>query len=554
MSVAPVLFLIFNRPDTTARVMEAIRAAGPPRLYVAADGPRERLGEAELCEKARGIAKAVDWACEVKMLFRSHNLGCGEAVSSAITWFFENEEEGIILEDDCLPSPDFFEFCEQLLGRYRSEAKVMAICGSSYATPGSGYKASYYFSYYADVWGWATWRRAWQHYDRSLSRWPQFKERGAIVNISSGRTWHESYWRNLFDRTWEGRIDTWDYQWIFTVIDRGGLACYPNQNLVSNLGFRPDATHTIARYPENYASWAGNRPHQPLRYPLIHPTSVQRTPEFDQEIEAKRLDLRPPASRWVNEVTRLKRAVRQLLGDATIGIIDYVRTPSRGAGWGGPFNGQPARQALFLRLMDEIRPRAIVETGTYLGTTTDFMAATGLPVYTAEVDRRNYGFVRARFWNRRNIICRSGDSRTVLKKLFDGPLRALAGETIFFYLDAHWNDDLPLAEELELVFNECSTAVVMIDDFEVPFDFGYGFDDYGTGKALTSLYIADAVSVHGLRAFYPSTPSVLEGGARRGCVILAKHPAQVSALSSLALLCADTFPVKDRPDALSHTR
>ena len=150
----PILFLIFNRPDTTARVFEAIRAARPPRLYVAADGPRQgREGEAERCESARKIATTVDWPCEVNAVFRESNLGCRVAVSSAIDWFFEAEQEGIILEDDCLPASDFFRFCSELLERFRHDNRVMAICGSSYAEVEAKYSGSYYCSYYADIWG-----------------------------------------------------------------------------------------------------------------------------------------------------------------------------------------------------------------------------------------------------------------------------------------------------------------------------------------------------------------------------------------------------------------
>src|SRR5262249_48320977 len=280
-----------NRPDTTATVMEAIRRARPQRIYVAADGPRDRPGEAERCREARRITTAVDWRCEVRTLFRDHNLGCPEAVRSAITWFFENEEEGIILEDDCLPSPDFFRFCTELLERYRVDERVMAICGSSYANSKSRYAASYYFSYYADIWGWATWRRAWRFYDRGLSRWPKFKASRGLDIISTGRAWHETYWTSLFDATQEGRIDTWDYPWIYTVIEQGGLACYPNQNLISNLGYRPDATHTvcderIGRPPPIAGLAFGS-----LEFPLHHPPLIARDPAMESQIEMLRLGL-----------------------------------------------------------------------------------------------------------------------------------------------------------------------------------------------------------------------------------------------------------------------
>jgi hypothetical protein len=237
----------------------------------------------------------------------------------------------------------------------------------------------------------------------------------------------------------------------------------------------------------------------------------------------------------------IKDAGRRLLGDKIVGGFDYYRHPRLRTSWEGPFNGQPARQALFNAIIAKIRPQASIETGTYFGTTTDFMASTGLPVFTIEADSRRFGFARARFWRRRNVTLLNGDSRAMLQRLFVQLLGQLVDHPLFFYLDAHWNDDLPLAEELELVFSRCTAAVVMIDDFQVPFDAGYGYDDYGPGKALVPRYIAPVVSEHGLRVFYPSTPSAEEGGARRGCVVLAKHPSVISALSSLSLLCSTDY-------------
>jgi hypothetical protein len=307
----PVLFLVFNRPDTTARVMEAIRAARPERLYVAADGPRDgNAGEAESCAEVRRLGTQIDWRCKVRTLFRERNLGCRHAVSSAITWFFEQEPEGIILEDDCLPSIDFFPFCADLLERYRDDERVMTICGSAYADSGTDYPSSYYFSYYADMWGWATWRRAWQHYDCRMTRWPAFKAQGGLEALAAGRPWHSAYWAALFDATYEQRIDTWDYPWIYTVIEQGGLACCPARNMISNLGWGADATHTfVSTYEGNVLA---NRPHAKLEFPLVHPNHFVRAPAFEQEIELVRLRLHPPVR------TSLKRrtiaAARRRIG------------------------------------------------------------------------------------------------------------------------------------------------------------------------------------------------------------------------------------------------
>ena len=315
MGATPVLLLVFNRPDTTAAVFEAIRAARPSTLYVAADGPREdRVGEAERCIAVRRIATSVDWPCDVRTLFRPQNLGCRGAVSSAIAWFFEHEPAGIILEDDCLPSRDFFRFCAELLHRFRDDPRIMSICGSCYANPGATYPASYYFSYYADVWGWATWRRAWKHYDRDLSTWPGFKCRGGLETISRGRKWHASYWTEIFDATHEGRIDTWDYQWIYSVIEQNGLACYPIRNLVSNLGYGPDAAHTVVADGQGRPDPVANLPHQRLAFPVVHPAHIGPSPSIDKQIEALRLKLehRPIIDSELHR--RVRRLARRLLG------------------------------------------------------------------------------------------------------------------------------------------------------------------------------------------------------------------------------------------------
>jgi hypothetical protein len=249
----------------------------------------------------------------------------------------------------------------------------------------------------------------------------------------------------------------------------------------------------------------------------------------------------------------VKALVHRTLGPQVVGMIDYVRAPSCGKVWGGPFNGQLSRQALFQEIIAKTQPHAIVETGTYFGTTTDLLAATGIPVYTIEADPYNFGFARARFWCRRNVRLLLGDSRETLRKLFAGPFSSgVWGSVLFFYLDAHWNDDLPLAEELDIVFSRCPSAIVMIDDFQVPFDAGYGYDNYGSEKALVAGYIAPAVSAHGLQTFYPSTYSGHESGARRGCVVVAKHRALVATLSSLSLLRCDDGSSGERNRSMDH--
>lgn len=240
----PILFLVFNRPEVTARVFATIRDARPARLFVAADGPRaDRAGEAALCEKTRQLATAVDWPCTVTTLFRSENRGCGRAVSEAISWFFEHVEEGIILEDDCLPHPDFFAFCAAMLARYRDDPRVLTVSGDHFLPRNFDCHTTHYFSKYVQIWGWATWRRTWQGYDFALSSiaegdWQKIIQTTCPLPIESG------YWQEVFRAMRAGLIDTWDFQLLFSCWKLQGLHVVPRHNLISNLGYGPEATHT----------------------------------------------------------------------------------------------------------------------------------------------------------------------------------------------------------------------------------------------------------------------------------------------------------------------
>ncbi len=274
---SPLLFLVFNRPEKTRTVFECIRRERPPRLYVAADGPRkERAGEEELCREVREIAVAVDWPCELKTLFRSGNLGCGSAVSGAIDWFFSHEEEGIILEDDILADPSFFRFCDELLERFRDEERIMTITGDYFNRNGHGGDESYYFSRYPHMWGWATWKRAWKHYDFGMSRWPELKASGWLERKGGEYRGFAEYWTAMFDRTHTGEIDTWDYQWFYSCWLRDGLTATPSRNLCRNIGFGEDATHTKSR-----SEWRSKLTLQVMEFPLRHPGRLQRDVNAD---------------------------------------------------------------------------------------------------------------------------------------------------------------------------------------------------------------------------------------------------------------------------------
>jgi FkbM family methyltransferase len=241
----PILFLVFNRPDTTKVVFERIREIKPRYLFVAADGPRQnKEGEFERCKLVRQvILDGIDWECDVKMLFREENLGCGIAVSSAITWFFEHVEEGIILEDDCLPDLSFFIYCTIMLERYRFNKRVLTVSGNNFqgnVTRGDG---SYYFSKYPHIWGWASWRRAWKCYDFKLAGWSAFVKKG-LLNSCNGNQEEAICWQNIARSLTKMVIDTWDYQLLLSGLMHDGIHVIPNVNLVSNIGFGEDATHT----------------------------------------------------------------------------------------------------------------------------------------------------------------------------------------------------------------------------------------------------------------------------------------------------------------------
>ena len=262
-----VLFIIFNRPDTTKHVFEAIRTAKPPRLYVAADGPRaDKPGEVEKVEQVRQIATTVDWDCDVKTLFRDENLGCRVAVSSAIDWFFENEEEGIILEDDCLPSQSFFWFCEELLKRYRGDMRVWHIAGNNFHF---GWQRdedySYYFGgIYGSIWGWASWRDRWEYYDVEIKTYDEVRKKGYLFDIIKNPEEAKIRISN-FDEIKNG-FDTWDYQWVYCRLINNGLTIVPSKNLVKNLGFGLDGAHTHSKRDKR-----SNMNIEDINLPLRHP-------------------------------------------------------------------------------------------------------------------------------------------------------------------------------------------------------------------------------------------------------------------------------------------
>ncbi|MCX5871008.1 MAG: glycosyltransferase family 2 protein [Deltaproteobacteria bacterium] len=271
----PVAFIIFNRPDTTKRVFAEIAKAKPPKLLVIADGPRaNRSGEAEKCAATRAIINQVDWDCEVLTNFSDVNLGCKNRVACGIDWVFEQVPEAIILEDDCLPHPTFFRFCEELLEYYRNDERIGMISGDNFQSGNKRTKASYYFSRYNHIWGWATWRRAWKHYDREATAWPALRD-GGWLEVLVSKPSEQKYWAKVFQAVHEGRIDTWDYQWNLTSWIQGMLTIIPNVNLISNIGFGLGATHT-----HGSSIYADMKVAQ-IDFPLCHPEIILPHREAD---------------------------------------------------------------------------------------------------------------------------------------------------------------------------------------------------------------------------------------------------------------------------------
>ncbi|HIJ87346.1 MAG TPA: glycosyltransferase family 2 protein [Desulfuromonadales bacterium] len=297
--ITPVAFLVFNRPDTTAQVFAAIRQAEPEMLLLVADGPRDdRPGEADLCAKVRGIIEQIDWPCRVLKNYSEKNLGCKGRVSSGLDWVFSEVEEAIILEDDCLPHSDFFPFCQEMLARYHDDERVMMVGGTNYLVDRLDVPESYVFSRYFPIWGWATWRRAWQNYDITMQRWPRFRKEGQLHGYYA-----DSYMRRFltstFDNTYCGRINTWDSQWFFSCLSNNGLSIIPARNMISNIG-------TVGAHAGGYS--ANNFfPVFPCDVnALTHPALVNPHQLYDQLFFKEQFKIRPASI-----VRRLKAFVRR---------------------------------------------------------------------------------------------------------------------------------------------------------------------------------------------------------------------------------------------------
>ncbi len=274
----PVALIIFNRPEVTARVFEVIRQVRPSQLFLIADGPRPDVpGDLERCQATRAVVDQVDWPCELHKNFSDVNLGCGKRPVTGISWVFDHVEKAIILEDDCLPHPSFFGYCEELLERYQDDQRIMHIAGNNRGFFRDDGRHSYYFSLLPYCWGWATWRRAWQYYDFHLEFLREATAGKLLKNVLHNNK-AVRYWEQRFrDLRRSQRTDIWDFQWTFACWIQRGLAIVPNRNLVRNIGFGEDATHTKGADPRITGLEEGA-----IALPLNHPPFVNRDVPLDR--------------------------------------------------------------------------------------------------------------------------------------------------------------------------------------------------------------------------------------------------------------------------------
>jgi hypothetical protein len=273
----PVVYLVYNRPKCVKRTFPVICSVKPRVLFLIADGPKPDCAtDFENCSKVREILENIDWPCKVYRNYSESNMGLKKRVSSGLSWVFEHVSEAIILEDDCLPHPEFFEFCEILLKRYESDERIWTVTGDNFQNGKRRGKASYYFSKYPHCWGWATWARAWKNYQGDIPFWPSWRESRGWKYFHNNRN-EEKYWRAIFDKVYTGKINSWSYPWIGTVWYHNGLTATPNVNLVSNIGFGADGTHCLQNDKRNgmQVKSIGS---------CIHPIKIQKDNRADKYV------------------------------------------------------------------------------------------------------------------------------------------------------------------------------------------------------------------------------------------------------------------------------
>ena len=276
----PIVLFVYNRPHLAQQVLETLRSVSPSHILLVADGPKkDNPVDRMKCEEVLHLLKGtLNWPAHVEWNVSPMNMGCRKRFTTGLAWAFDRVEEAIVLEDDCVPHPSFFRFCNTLLEHYRSDPRVALICGSSFQVEADDAPASYFFSRYPLIWGWAGWRRTWELYDADIDAWEGLRETPWLSELLTDPV-AIAYWRYIFDQVRRG-FDTWDYSMTFSCWRAGVLAVHPYRNLVRNIGFGDDATHT-----RDWNSVFANMPTYEMPFPLVHPHRVQRTPACDDRIE-----------------------------------------------------------------------------------------------------------------------------------------------------------------------------------------------------------------------------------------------------------------------------
>lgn len=266
-NLAPIVFIIFNRPDLTEIVFNEIKKAKPSKLFIIADGPRNSRDDDRVkCLEARKAVEDVDWDCDVQRNYSDVNLGLRLRITSGLDWVFSQTDRAIIIEDDCLPASSFFTYCTELLERYENDSRIGSINGSNFTHGRVHVEDSYFFSRYPQIWGWATWRRVWKNYDAAISNWGSLRDSDWLKTVAYPEEF--LHWRKAFNRIYDENLDAWGYQFVFSLWLQRQLSIQPKDNLISNLGFRSDATHTFGE--SKVAAMARKE----LSFPLSHPSSL----------------------------------------------------------------------------------------------------------------------------------------------------------------------------------------------------------------------------------------------------------------------------------------
>lgn len=299
----PVVFIIFNRFDAAERVFNAIAQAKPKKLFVIADGPRKnKPDEAEKCARVRSLIERVDWPCTVYKNFSDTNLGCDPRVVSGLNWVFSQTDRAIILEDDCLPEQSFFRFCDELLERYKGDERIMQISGECKTLVTLNCEESYYFTKHIEIWGWATWKRAWEKADHDMKMWQKIKKQKMLKTVLPQKSEYY-YWTRLFDKRYKNEIITWDSMWAYSILKESAFSIAPAVNLVSNIGTdSKEATHG------NNKSLFAAAPCTPMAFPLVHPHFVMENPlytKYENKARAKDEKRLPyPLNKWASYAKR----------------------------------------------------------------------------------------------------------------------------------------------------------------------------------------------------------------------------------------------------------